>query len=278
MMLYKRPPEPPAFAARTAAEVARIQAAVAQGQKPKVTKGIWRDFKAAFAEAQHGRCGYCELPVIAGQPGDVEHYAPKSEVREFVDWQTEHGQEQPNAEKVTGRNPARKWTLGYWWLAYDWKNYLLACSACNSVWKGNLFPVKQPPARGMPAQSQPEIPLLLNPYGPRDPARHLRFRPDGAVEALRRSSFGLETIRTCGLDRMALRQARRWVTERAYAQVAQVLRESQDPGWDSSTSIALKDLHWLGQDGAPFPGAARAIIRQELGPLTWAQLDALFGE
>lgn len=278
MMRYKRPPEPPAFAARAAAEIARLQAAVAQGGKPKVTKGIWQDFKSAFSEAQHGRCGYCEAPVTVGQYGDVEHFAPKSEVREFVDWQAEQGREQTSAAKVRGRNPSRKWTLGYWWLAYDWKNYLLSCSVCNSVWKGNLFPVKQPPVRGMPAQSQQEIPLLLNPYGRRDPASHLRFRPDGAVEAFHRSSFGLETIRTCGLDRKALRQERCWTTARAYAAVAEVRRESRDPGWDPSTSTALKDLYWLGQISAPFPGVARTIIRQELGPLTWSQLDGLFGE
>lgn len=277
MMLHKRPPRPEGFDTKVAAEIARLRAERALGQEPNVTKPIWQDFKAAFSAAQHGRCGYCELPVVAGQHGDVEHFAPKSAVMEFGDWEAERGRETDDLAKLTGRSPSRKWKLGYWWLAYDWNNYLLACSVCNSVWKGNLYPVKQPPLRGEPDEANQETPMLLNPFGRRDPARHLRFTIDGSVEPLNRSVFGQETIRTCGLSRLALVQFRSWSTTWAYGAVLQTRKELA-AGVLPEDSEGLADLHRLGRLGAPFPGAVRAIISQELRPLTWELLDDLFGE
>jgi hypothetical protein len=97
--------------------------------------------------------------------------------------------------KVRGRSPSRRWPSGYWWLAYDWSNYLLSCEVCNRVWKGNLFPIRQPPHRSAPPaeNSVKEVPLLLSPYGSRDPARHLQFNKDGSVEPRKNSTFGRET-------------------------------------------------------------------------------------
>lgn len=277
MMLHKRPSRPDAFVTKVAAEIAALRDAHARGLEPKITKAIWQDFKAAFSAAQHGRCGYCELPVIAGQHGDVEHFAPKAAVTEFVNWENERGRETADLAKLTGRNPSKRLPAGYWWLAYDWSNYLLACAVCNSVWKGNLYPVKQPPVRGNPDEAQRETPLLLNPFGRRDPARHLHFGIDGSVEPLDDSDFGRETIRTCGLGRLALVQERTFSTTSAYGAVHQARKEFA-AGVLPEDSEGLADLHRLGRLGAPFPGVVRAIIRQELGPLTWQQLDDLFGE
>jgi len=53
----------------------------------------WKDYKAIFAEAQHGKCSYCEIMVIDGQPGDVEHYWPKGEVWRLKDDPNTLGQE-----------------------------------------------------------------------------------------------------------------------------------------------------------------------------------------
>jgi uncharacterized protein (TIGR02646 family) len=58
--------------------------------------------------AMHGRvCAYCQCGLPPNDPGDVEHFRPKSE---------------------------------YWWLAYQFKNYLLSCSRCNRNCKKADFP------------------------------------------------------------------------------------------------------------------------------------------
>lgn len=59
--------------------------------------------------AMHGRsCAYCDRELPGNDRGDVEHFRPKSI---------------------------------YWWLAYSFDNYLLACSVCNSAYKGEKFPL-----------------------------------------------------------------------------------------------------------------------------------------
>jgi hypothetical protein len=66
--------------------------------------------------ATHGWvCAYCQCKLPRNDRGDVEHFRPK--------W-GEDGQ-----------------TQSYWWLAYEFSNYLLACRRCNSARKGTKFPL-----------------------------------------------------------------------------------------------------------------------------------------
>ncbi len=61
--------------------------------------------------AFHGRvCAYCQALLPHNDPGDVEHFRPKS---------------------------------SYWWLAYTFGNYLLGCSLCNRVCKRERFPLPE---------------------------------------------------------------------------------------------------------------------------------------
>jgi uncharacterized protein (TIGR02646 family) len=61
--------------------------------------------------AMHGRCcAFCQGNLPHNDLGDVEHFRPKAT---------------------------------YWWLAYDFGNYLLSCRVCNSHCKGNKFPILQ---------------------------------------------------------------------------------------------------------------------------------------
>lgn len=61
--------------------------------------------------AMHGyACVYCQRELTGSDRGDVEHFRPKS-------W--------------------------YWWLAYDFKNYLLSCTPCNRYYKKEKFPLKE---------------------------------------------------------------------------------------------------------------------------------------
>jgi uncharacterized protein (TIGR02646 family) len=64
---------------------------------------------------QHRVCAYCGT-VSSGL--DVDHFRPKG----AVDGDENHG--------------------GYWWLAYDFSNYLLGCTVCNQKRKRSRFPLE----------------------------------------------------------------------------------------------------------------------------------------
>jgi hypothetical protein len=78
--------------------------------------------KPALVAAQHEKCAFCEAKIRHTQPGDVEHFRPQAATRQSKD------------------APLRK--PGYYWLAYEWTNLLLACAECNRRGKGNLFPLR----------------------------------------------------------------------------------------------------------------------------------------
>jgi len=60
--------------------------------------------------AMHGHvCAFCLSELPRGDRGDVEHFRPKSL---------------------------------YFWLAYVFGNYLLSCSKCNRIFKGDVFPLR----------------------------------------------------------------------------------------------------------------------------------------
>ena len=67
--------------------------------------------------AMHGWvCAYCQDELTHSDRGDVEHFRPKS---------LDAGGE----------------LQVYWWLAYAFDNYFLACRRCNSPCKSNRFPL-----------------------------------------------------------------------------------------------------------------------------------------
>lgn len=100
------------------------------------------------------RCMYCE--DSAGT--DIEHFWPKSDY------------------------PSK---------AFQWENYLLSCSACNSNYKRTEFPL-----------DGSDQPLLINPVE-EDPRQHIAFSPStGKYSDL--TPKGSESIRVYGLNRNIL--------------------------------------------------------------------------
>ncbi|WP_237504210.1 AAA family ATPase [Pseudomonas syringae] len=149
----------------------------------------------ALRDLFFNKCAYCEshLSIVAG---DVETYRPKGAV----------------SESALHR--------GYWWLAVDWANLLIACPDCNRPrrhtddddnravsGKGNRFPLLDESARCLGPQDDlsREKPLLLNPCVD-DPDEHLIFDWGGLVasDTLR----GQTTIAVLGLNRRGLVEAR----------------------------------------------------------------------
>jgi hypothetical protein len=86
----------------------------ARATNPKARLGFpphWNaeDVRGALF-AMHGRvCAYCQCYLPQNDPGDVEHFRPKTT---------------------------------YWWLAYEFHNYLLSCGICNRIRKRERFPLR----------------------------------------------------------------------------------------------------------------------------------------
>lgn len=109
--------------------------------------------RAALYEAQGATCCYCELTIRRkGTP--IEHYRPKEKA-------------------LRGRGRP---THGYWWLAWDWENLLLACSGCNGT-KLHRFPLSRRSGVLRQGAKPPgvERPLIIDPAGNEDPTRKIRF-------------------------------------------------------------------------------------------------------
>ncbi len=150
------------------------------------SKAVKDKLKAIF----HHKCGFCETNTHAGAHKDVEHYRFKKH---------------------------------YYWLGYEWSNFLLSCQICNRDFKKIQFPIEIPnqqiknplldslgkldkAACDIRHMNLIERPLLLHPAID-DPAQHLHFLPNGDVEGI--TEKGRISIKTYGLKRDALKKARK---------------------------------------------------------------------
>ena len=286
MLLFKRPAMPPDFPHRMEQARREIAGKIGQkaahpppaGKRKSKRKAIsfpdkWKAYKVDFAKAQFGKCGYCEIMVIGGQPGDVEHFAPKGEVWELDE--TALGQEIPFLSTVEGRKPRVLSEQGYWWLAYEWSNYLLSCAVCNQYWKGAIFPVQEQRRKLPPSEAVLEVALLLNPFGEIDPVQHLRYSDIGQIEARDQSVMGLATIRTCGLDRDSLVKIRQEKALRAY-QLVQELSQAVQNQDQQEIERVLREFYQSGRAEYAHAGMVRMIFEEQC-QIKWSELEEMMG-
>lgn len=136
---------------------------VAKGEKPSGAdfkgKSYWGETKKTLKKYQNGKCCFCERRRDANAEGDVEHFRPKLRVIE---------------------NPAH---FGYWWLAYEWSNYLFSCKACNSDYKKDHFPLLDESHRAATKDDDLSLerPVLINP-SLEDPAQFIDYDWDSDPE------------------------------------------------------------------------------------------------
>lgn len=138
-------------------------------------------------------CAFCEARL--NKYDDIEHFRPKHE--------------------ITGVN-----TKGYYWLAVEWSNLLIACKVCNSDYKKNHFPIAgtrvTAPASVdfnnttsvydffrrnhiCSSELQSEQPLLLHPVLD-NPDDYLFFEMNGTVSSKNNNLKGLTSIQYYGLS------------------------------------------------------------------------------
>lgn len=150
-------------------------------------------------EIYKNKCGYCETVTAAGAELRVDHYRPKDKVKE---------------------DPMH--LTGYYWLAYEWSNLVLACEKCNRA-KSNKFPLEQNGTRCYQpltvvgstdfdkltfSISHPslcgELPSIVNPEVDTNLIDWFVFLPNGEIKEINNHSRMKETIKVCKLNREPL--------------------------------------------------------------------------
>lgn len=136
--------------------------------RTQTASDIWRSFYNRLPDSFTKKCWYCEAEEIRSDM-PVDHFRPKGKIVES----TPHE--------------------GYWWLAFDWKNYRCACTFCNSKrnfegtqgGKGNHFPIFNEGSRATSSADNynDEQPAILDPCDP-DDDRLIWFDTDGKPEPI----------------------------------------------------------------------------------------------
>ncbi len=128
----------------------------------------WVACRAALSQLSDGKCWYVECRTV-GADDDVDHYRPKNAVVE---------------------EPTHS---GYYWEAFNWRNFRLSCQRANRPKKGEdagvvlgkaaHFPLWPGSPRAMTPAGDlaAERPLLLDPTNPLDPLS-LTFKPNGEAD------------------------------------------------------------------------------------------------
>jgi len=142
------------------------------------------------------KCAYCETQKDILH---VEHFRPKK----AVDDEEDRNIERIRPDGTSKRHP------GYYWLAYDWQNLLLACDDCNGGYKRNRFPLEDESTRAWSSTDDlsAERPLLVNPLV-EDPAEHLSLDVETGI-LVGHTDRGRKTIEVLGLNREPLPENRR---------------------------------------------------------------------
>lgn len=186
-----------------------LLAAVAAGKPVEINDQLYRrgSIKRELYFAKNGpfcgKCAYCECWITDFQHGDIEHFRPKKAVTDIDD--------QPILVS-DGTGSAVTEHLGYYWLAYEWRNLLPSCQSCNQpnvardgvsgqerrIGKRNRFPVQGKRAWQPGHDLAEEQPLLINPIE-EEPSAHLAVDSSNGI-MLPKSPRGQACIDVFGLN------------------------------------------------------------------------------
>lgn len=165
----QRPSDWDARAANAKAEVAGVADEDERRAALKARSPVWSELKPFLEELSNKKCWYCEA-IQERSDKNVDHFRPKNRVEE---------------DGCVGHP-------GYWWLAFDWRNFRYSCTYCNSVRKGDdgekggkgaRFPLRDE-AKRCHSETAPildEQPVLLDPTVAGDPEL-LWFDEDGRAQ------------------------------------------------------------------------------------------------
>lgn len=231
-------------------------------KRRKQEPGLHKE-KLARGDRLYAKCAYCERIRDLSRELDVDHYRPKA-------WITEWDGSPPI---VTDIGPKEVDVgHGYWWLAFTWSNYVLACKTCNGGFKRNLFPVAGSREACIEGVELRERPLLLDPGSRFDPRDHFHWA-HGTMEPL--SEEGRATILTCGLNRGELVSERLKIAN----QVNEDLAEFSAALRRHDAACAREQFAKIAAAGSrrePFTSMTRWLVEEHL-KCRWDDLDGVPG-
>lgn len=207
-------------------------------QKQIIDQGqpVWAALKAHLEKLSYGKCWFSEARDIYSYY-DVEHFRPK---KMCID---ESGTE----------------TLGYWWLAFDWKNYRICGNVGNTI-KGNRFMVKKNKAQKHDDDLVDEVIYLLDPSDPDDPKK-ITFTVEGLAKpfAIKATDWDFQradyTIKIMGLndfDRLVNERKVKWTECSKEIAKTQELMDKQNHSPSASTKSDIKGkMEWFRKKIAP---------------------------
>lgn len=231
-----------------------------------------KEVKKALETLFNGKCAYCESDVITTSAIDKEHFRPKTSIKD-----------ETTKESIRG----------YYWLAADWDNLLLACAHCNRTGthetiddkefvsgKLDYFPISDETKRavyGGDLIDEEKVRLLLNPCI-ENPELIIKYNSDGEILPLdgisQKQEEMVETsVMTFGLNRSTLHKKRieKW---RQIANQILSIRESYEdyietskPKYLNQLKRKFEELKELKKNDKGYLGVARFVIRQELSEL-----------
>lgn len=236
-------------------EICKIATSIVQRAKIgaiiESKEDLWRDDRIRnwLLSQFNNKCWYSEAQDSVSSV-HVDHYRPKGRLKQELGGETEEG---------------------YWWLAFDWRNYRI-CGQLLNVKKGDLFPIIEG-KRCMPDSPesiQLEAPILIDPLG--DQTRLISYEKDedaciaviaGGIGQLDQTQ-AIKTIDILGLNRRPRLNEKRnefWdrcmmrITEYRQAQGPQALRLVRQ----ASAKSALKQMVAY---NAEFSSVSEACIRK----------------
>jgi uncharacterized protein (TIGR02646 family) len=151
----------------------------ARHQAINAKSAVWRAAEKALRMASHGKCWYCESSQGRSDM-PVDHFRPKNSVSEAID------------------HP------GYWWLAFDWRNYRYSCTYCNSKrrdidggtegGKQDHFPIIPPPPHARSDTDPRDRAKLLDPTDDAD-TKLLTFLPNGFPHPMKGDPVSIDRVK-----------------------------------------------------------------------------------
>ena len=275
MLPYKREEPPKEFINKSRKALEKLNAPGSVGW-PNWNEYIWKNIKPHFDRVQHQKCGYRERDISSH--GDVEHYRPKGIVQELKF----KGREKPHSKGIEGRDCPKITEQGYWWLAYEWDNYLLSCKICNSSYKRSLFPVKPERAKRNDKKYKAanpkkedlvnEVPLLINPFEEGlDTYNHFEYDRTGAIRPRNKDERGKATIEVCGLDRTNLGERRFLIATDIWTNAHAFLKAKPNSEFQKHQAT---HIYFYGHESRIYAGMVRIIFRQVTN-WKWDKLEKL---
>lgn len=259
---------PPDWSKRAAEALRQISEAAEEDRAKLITRqALWTELKETLWRASKKKCWYCES-IDVRSDNAVDHFRPKNRVVEAFD--SKHS--------------------GYWWLAFDWRNYRFSCTFCNSYRKSaaggggkhDHFPLWREDRRARkPDDSlEDEEPILLDPTSAKDIVE-IAFAGNGAVveavtkeENSYRYSRAYESIKIYHLNEPSLTERRAQLMRKIEKQLKDANRfrtkvDGNDRSAEEALDSKLSETFRALRPNAEYSAAARYVVGSLRGKYPW---------